>query len=145
MELGADQAQILDRSVNLLDRPFTLQRIDTCEAHKLAWVFPHNRCEFIMCEMRQARSCLGVPGEQHSDNVPLRILPGYFIHFADRDPAPKELFRRSDEWLDRAIQETGGRQVDMHVNCLRHLSCACRIADGSCKEVRRGRRVWIVW
>src|SRR5262249_773281 len=82
---------------------------------------------FIICESRETGRRLRIPGEKHSNDVQLLVEARHFIHLAQRHFASEESFGRFPERLHRTVEETRGRQMDVHIYGFGHwvTSVAC--------------------
>ena len=111
------------KALHLVHGEFALPRINASEAYKLSRILLDDVSYFVVRKRRQAGCCLSVPRQQNCEYIQLFVDTRDFVHLAHRHFASEERFRGLFERLDRAVEETRGRQVDVHIDGFGHRGC----------------------
>src|SRR6185437_1137228 len=109
------ESQVFDRPLDLRDGPIALEWIDTGETHELLWVAAHDLGDGIVPQRLLAGGRLGVPRQQHADDVLPGVVVGDFLDVAELDIDVEVLLHGSAVFADCAIHKLGNGQVDMEV------------------------------
>src|SRR5262249_3706820 len=120
MELCSLQAEILDRAFDLIDCPSALPWIYAGKPDEVLRIGLNDLRNLSICQGREAARGFGIPGQQDADDIPIGILPGDFLHFADGHFVAKELLGGGEKGFDRSVQEGFGREMNVHVDGFRH-------------------------
>jgi hypothetical protein len=121
MKLGSGEPQIFHSPLDLDHRAITFMGIDAGKAHKLSRVAPYDLGDRVVTQWFLASHRLGVPGEQHADDILAGIVVGDFFNVAQLHFNMKVLFGRGSILADSDVHKFSDRQMHVEIDGSRHL------------------------
>jgi hypothetical protein len=107
MKLGSRKTKIVYRPLDLVDCLITLVWVHAGKTNKLLWIMPDDLRDRIISQWFLTGCCLGIPREQHADDIMLSVVGRDLLDIAQLYLAAKVTLRGSAVFAYGDVHELG--------------------------------------